>query len=100
MELTEQNPQAFKQNWWKRIECELHIHKTNTKLAPSRAAAARRVLFRLPTGAPDKFLVMRHRPTCLLLSLTVVRIVTANVILETPGPPAFARGILAHLRPT
>jgi hypothetical protein len=48
-ELTEQNPQAFKQYWWKRIACELH--QTSTKLALQRAAAARRALFRLPTGA-------------------------------------------------
>jgi len=51
-ELTEQNPQAFKQCWWKRIACELH--KTNAKLALSRAAAARRALFRLPIGASDE----------------------------------------------
>ena len=51
-ELTEQNPQAFKQYWWKRIACELH--KTNAKLALSRAAAASRALFRLPTGASDE----------------------------------------------
>ena len=30
-DLTEQNPQAFKQYWWKRIACELH--KMNAKLA-------------------------------------------------------------------
>ena len=51
-ELTEQNPQAFKQYWWKRIACELH--KTNAKLALSRAAAARRALSRLPIGASDE----------------------------------------------
>ena len=51
-ELTEQNPQAFKQYWWKRIACELH--QTNAKLALQRAAAARRALFRLPTGADDE----------------------------------------------
>ena len=51
-ELTEQNPQAFKQHWWKRIACELH--KTNAKLALSRAASARRALFRLPIGASDE----------------------------------------------
>ena len=37
---------------WKRIACELH--QTNTKLALQRAAAARRALFRLPTGADDE----------------------------------------------
>jgi hypothetical protein len=51
-ELTEQNPQAFKQYWWKRIACELH--ETNAKLALSRAAAAHRALFCLPTGASDE----------------------------------------------
>jgi hypothetical protein len=44
-ELTEQNPQAFKQYWWKRISCELAL---------SRAACACRALFRLPTGASDE----------------------------------------------
>jgi hypothetical protein len=29
-------------------------HKTNAKLALSRAAASRRALFRLPTGASDE----------------------------------------------
>jgi hypothetical protein len=47
-ELTEQNPQAFKQHWWKRIACE--FYQTNVKLALQRAAAARRALFRLPAG--------------------------------------------------
>jgi hypothetical protein len=51
-ELTEQNPQACKQCWWKRIARELH--KTNAKLALSRSAGARRALFRLPTGASDE----------------------------------------------
>jgi hypothetical protein len=51
-ELTEQNPQAFKQCLWKKIACELH--KTNAKLALSRAAAARRALFRLPTDSSDE----------------------------------------------
>jgi hypothetical protein len=95
-ESTEQNPQAFKQYWWKRIACELH--KTNAKLAPSRAAAARRALFRLPTGASDEMHLTRHKPTCLLLSLVVVRIVIANGILVMHGPPAFARGMSVHLR--
>jgi hypothetical protein len=41
---------------------------------------------------------MRYIPTfLLLLPLIAVRIVTANGILETHGPPAFARGIPAHL---
>jgi hypothetical protein len=35
-----------------RIACELH--KTNAKLALSRAASARRALFRLPIGASDE----------------------------------------------
>jgi hypothetical protein len=46
------------------------------------------VLFRLPlpTGASDQV------QTGLLLLLTAVRIVTVTShILETPGPPAFAR---------
>jgi hypothetical protein len=51
-ELTEQNPQAFKQHWLKRIACELH--QTNTKFALQRAAAARRALFRLSAGADDE----------------------------------------------
>jgi hypothetical protein len=81
-ELTEQNPQAFKQSWWKRTACELH--KTNAKLALSSAAAARRALFRLPTGASDEIRI-------------VVRIVIANGILVMHGPPAFARGMPVHL---
>jgi hypothetical protein len=40
---------------------------------------------------------MRCRPTYLLLSLVVVRTVVVNGILETHGPPAFARGMLVHL---
>ena len=51
-ELTEQNPQAFKQHWLKRIACELH--QTNAKFALQRAAAARRALFRLSAGADDE----------------------------------------------
>ena len=51
-DLTEQNPQAFKQYWWKRIACELH--KTNAKLALQRAASARRSLLRLPSSAPEE----------------------------------------------
>jgi hypothetical protein len=51
-ELTELNPQAPKQCWWKRVACELH--QTNEKLVLQRAAAARRALFRLPTGADDE----------------------------------------------
>jgi hypothetical protein len=51
-ELTEQNPQAFKQCWWKCIACELH--QTNVKLALQGAAAARRALFLLSTGADDE----------------------------------------------
>jgi hypothetical protein len=45
----------------------------------------------------NKCTMMRYRPTCLLLSLIVVRIVTvnANGILVTHGPPAFARGMLS-----
>jgi hypothetical protein len=52
-ELADQNPQAFKQCWWKRIACELH--QTTVKLSLQRAAAARRALFRLPIGADDEF---------------------------------------------
>ena len=37
-------------------------------------------------------MMMRYRPTYLLLSLIVVRVVAANGILETHGLPAFARG--------
>ena len=51
-DLTEQNPQAFKQHWWKRIACELH--KANAKLALQRAASARRSLLRLPSSAPEE----------------------------------------------
>ena len=51
-DLTEQNPQAFKQYWWKRIACELH--KMNAKLALKRAASARRSLLRLPSSAPEE----------------------------------------------
>jgi hypothetical protein len=96
--LTEQNPQAFKQYWWKRIACELH--KMTAKLAPSRAAAARRAMFRLPTGASDEMhnYHTRYKPTCLLLSLIVVRIVIVNGILVMHAPPAFARGMPVHLR--
>ena len=97
-ELTEQNPQAFKQYWWKRIACELH--QTNAKLALQRAAAARRALFRLPIML---VLMMNckttsYKPICLLKSLIVVRTVIANGIPAMPGPPASARGTPVQLR--
>jgi hypothetical protein len=102
-ELTEQNPKAFKQTGGKALyqKNKLHVsselHKTNAKLALSRSAAARRALFRLPTGASDKCTMTRYRPTCLLLSRIVVRTVIANGILVMHGPPAFARGMPVHL---
>jgi hypothetical protein len=40
-----------------------------------------------------KCMMTRYRPTCLLLSLIVVRIVIVNGIPVMHGPPAFARGI-------
>jgi hypothetical protein len=39
-----------------------------------------------------------YRPTCLLLSLIVVRIVIVNGIFVVHGPPAFVRGMPIHLR--
>jgi hypothetical protein len=44
-----------------------------------------------------KYTMTRYRPTCLLQSLIVVRIVIVNGILVMHGPPAFARGMPVHL---
>jgi hypothetical protein len=89
-ELTEQNPQAPQKHWWKRVACELH--QANAKPALQRAAAARRALFRLPLVLMTNCKTTSCKPICLLKSPIAVRIVTANGIPETPGPPASARG--------
>ena len=84
--------------WWKRIACELH--QTNAKLALQRAAAARRALFRLPTGADDE-LQNDELQTDLPAEVAdriIVRTVIANGIPEMPGPPASARGTPVQLR--
>jgi hypothetical protein len=63
-------------------------HQTNAKLALQRAAAARRVLFRLPTGADDE-LQNDELQTDLPAEVTDRSSYrTANGIPEMPGPPA------------
>jgi hypothetical protein len=88
--LTEQKPQAFKQ--YGIGGNALHVNSTRrTPNPPFHALLLPAVpLFRLSTGASDE--VQTDLP-----SAVAARIVVANGILETPGPPAFARGMLAHL---
>jgi hypothetical protein len=79
------------------------LHKANAKLALSvhfhvlLLLAVPCFAFQLAVLMKCIQVMMRYRPTCLLLSLIAVRTVIVNGILETPGPPAFARGILVHL---